>query len=163
MTEFVYALKGSVLRESHELEFAVVCVFVFELRMESVKLGDNAALFSVFFPCFPEHLHFPVEVAHRPECPPDDGADAAPYGAPEYATPLPPEQMQRKEYADYPAGHAIILHDKLPNIKAYFAAALGVSLSSVGQREQGRRRPDGASARLLSLIERHPELVSRIN
>ena len=44
--------------------------------------------------------------------------------------------------------------------QADFAAALGVSLSSVGQWEQGRRRPDGASARLLSIIEKHPELVS---
>ncbi len=108
------------MRESHELEFAVVCVFVFELRMKSVKLGDNVEFFSVFFPCFPAHLRFSVDVAHRPECPPDDGADGAPYGAPEYATPLPPEQMQHKEYADYPAGHAIILHDKLPNIKDDF-------------------------------------------
>lgn len=88
--------------------------------MEAVKLGDNAALFPLFFPCFPAHLRFPVDVAHRPECPPDGGADYAPYGAPEYAAPLPPEQMQRKEYADYPAGHAIILHDKLPNIKDDF-------------------------------------------
>lgn len=108
------------MRESHELEFAVVCVFVFELRVEAVKFCYDAALFPLFFPCFPAHLRFPVEVAHRPECPPDDGADAAPYGAPEYATPLPPEQMQRKEYADYPAGLAIILHDKLPNIKDDF-------------------------------------------
>ena len=73
--------------------------------MEAVKFCYDAASVAVFFPCFPARLRFPVEVAHRPECPPDDGADAAPYGAPEYATPLPPEQMQRKEYADYPAGH----------------------------------------------------------
>ena len=101
-------------------EFAVVCVFVFEFRVEAVKFCYDAASVAVFFPCFPARLRFPVEVAHRPECPPDDGADAAPYGAPEYTTPLPPEQMQRKEYADYPAGHAIILHDKLPNIKDDF-------------------------------------------
>ena len=30
------------------------------------------------------------------------------------------EFLQRKEYADYPTGHAIILHDKLPNIKDDF-------------------------------------------
>jgi len=41
-----------------------------------------------------------------------------------------------------------------------FATALGISLSTVSQWEQGRRRPDGASAKLLSIIERHPELVS---
>lgn len=44
--------------------------------------------------------------------------------------------------------------------QADFAAALGISLSTVSQWEQGRRRPDGASAKLLSIIERHPELVS---
>lgn len=44
--------------------------------------------------------------------------------------------------------------------QADFATSLGISLSTVGQWEQGRRRPDGASAKLLSIIERHPELVS---
>lgn len=44
--------------------------------------------------------------------------------------------------------------------QADFATSLGVSLSTVGQWEQGRRKPDGASARLLSIIEKHPDLVN---
>lgn len=44
--------------------------------------------------------------------------------------------------------------------QADFATALGVSLSTIGQWEQGRRKPDGASARLLSIIENHPELIA---
>lgn len=88
--------------------------------MQAVKFCYGATLLTDFLPVLIGGLCFAVEVAHRPECPPDDGADAAPYGAPEYATPLPPEQMQSKEYAGYPAGHAIIMHDKIPNIKDDF-------------------------------------------
>lgn len=99
---------------------AVCCVLVFELRVQAVKFCYGATLFTDFLPVLICSLCFAVEVAHRPEGPPDDGADAAPYGAPEYATPLPPEQMQCKEYAGYPAGHAIIMHDKIPNIKDDF-------------------------------------------
>lgn len=40
-----------------------------------------------------------------------------------------------------------------------FAKALGVSQSTVGLWEQGRRRPDGASSRLLEIAEKHPEVL----
>ena len=58
------------------------------------------------------------------------------------------------------AGHDIArLRKGLGLSQADFAAALGISLSTVGQWEQGRRKPDGASAKLLSIVERHPEIL----
>lgn len=41
-----------------------------------------------------------------------------------------------------------------------FAAMLGVTRSTVAQWEQGRRRPDGAAARLLQLAEANPRLLA---
>lgn len=40
-----------------------------------------------------------------------------------------------------------------------FAKALGVSGQTVNNWEKGRKRPDGASARLLQIVEKHPEAV----
>jgi DNA-binding transcriptional regulator YiaG len=40
-----------------------------------------------------------------------------------------------------------------------FAEILGVSVGSVRSWEQGLRRPDGASRRLLDIAERHPEVL----
>lgn len=40
-----------------------------------------------------------------------------------------------------------------------FAKALGVSLSTVSLWEQGRRRPDGASSRLLEIAAKHPDVI----
>ncbi len=40
-----------------------------------------------------------------------------------------------------------------------FADMLNVSLSTVRSWEQGARTPDGAAMRLLSIAERHPEII----
>ena len=40
-----------------------------------------------------------------------------------------------------------------------FADVLNVSLATVRSWEQGVRTPDGASMRLLSIAERHPETI----
>ena len=41
-----------------------------------------------------------------------------------------------------------------------FAAALGVTLSTLSKWETGNRRPGGASAGLLDIIEKHPETLT---
>ena len=41
-----------------------------------------------------------------------------------------------------------------------FAAVLGVSPSTLVKWEHGLRRPCGPSAKLLDLIEKHPELIN---
>lgn len=51
------------------------------------------------------------------------------------------------------------LRHRLGLSQADFAKALGVSLSTVGLWEQGRRRPDGASCRLLEIAAKHPEVL----
>ena len=40
-----------------------------------------------------------------------------------------------------------------------FAAALNVSRETVRAWEQGKRRPDGAAARLLEIADRHPDVI----
>lgn len=41
-----------------------------------------------------------------------------------------------------------------------FATLLGVTRSTVAQWEQGRRKPDGAAARLLQIVEKNPKLLT---
>lgn len=43
-----------------------------------------------------------------------------------------------------------------------FATLLGVSRSTVAQWEQGRRNPDGAAARLLQIVEKHPKVLTEL-
>ena len=43
--------------------------------------------------------------------------------------------------------------------QADFAKVLGVSKNTICHWEQGLRKPDGASARLLQIAEKHPEAV----
>lgn len=51
------------------------------------------------------------------------------------------------------------LRHRLGLSQAGFAKALGVSLSTVGLWEQGRRKPDGASSRLLEIAAKHPDVI----
>lgn len=45
---------------------------------------------------------------------------------------------------------------------AKFATALGVSKRTLGQWEQGRRKPSGAAKQLLKIAERHPEILVEV-
>lgn len=40
-----------------------------------------------------------------------------------------------------------------------FAAALGLSLAAIRHWEQGIRTPDGATSKLLRILEKHPERI----
>lgn len=40
-----------------------------------------------------------------------------------------------------------------------FAAALGLSLAAIRHWEQGIRTPDGATSKLLRILEKHPHLI----
>ena len=44
-----------------------------------------------------------------------------------------------------------------------FAALLGVSVDSVQNWEQGRRKPRGAAQILLRIAEKHPEIVWEVS
>jgi len=44
--------------------------------------------------------------------------------------------------------------------QARFAAALGISVATLQNWEQGRRRPDGPARVLLNVFKRHPKIVA---
>ena len=46
--------------------------------------------------------------------------------------------------------------------QAQFAAALGVSVRTLEQWEQGRREPSGAAKQLLKIAERHPQVLIEV-
>ena len=56
-------------------------------------------------------------------------------------------------------GNVQALRRKIGLSQADFAKVLGVSKTTVSHWEQGTRKPDGASARLLQIAEKHPEAV----
>jgi DNA-binding XRE family transcriptional regulator len=62
-------------------------------------------------------------------------------------------------YSKNAGGAVAKLRHKLKLSQAAFAAALGVSVSALSKWEQGIRKPDKASAKLLSIIEKHPEML----
>lgn len=43
--------------------------------------------------------------------------------------------------------------------QAKFARALGLSLAAIRHWEQGIRTPDGATSKLLRILEQHPHLI----
>lgn len=43
-----------------------------------------------------------------------------------------------------------------------FAAALGISSSTLKSWEQGTRKPSGAAGALLKLLDKHPNLISEL-
>lgn len=56
-------------------------------------------------------------------------------------------------------GHIQALRRSLGLSQAAFAKVLGVSKNTICSWEQGHRKPDGSSARLLQIAEKHPEVV----
>lgn len=51
------------------------------------------------------------------------------------------------------------LRTQLGLSQSKFAAALGLSLAAIRHWEQGIRSPDGATSKLLRILEAHPELI----
>lgn len=46
--------------------------------------------------------------------------------------------------------------------QSQFARAAGVSVRTLQEWEQGRKRPSGAAQSLLKLVSRHPELLAEL-
>jgi len=51
------------------------------------------------------------------------------------------------------------IREKFELSQGQFAALLGVSVKTLQNWEQGRRKPDGAAQVLLQVVARHPEAV----
>ena len=69
---------------------------------------------------------------------------------------LPPSRFNVSKHAGADVAR---LRHRLGLSQADFAEALGVTRSALCKWERGERRPDGASARLLAIVERHPEVL----
>ncbi len=62
---------------------------------------------------------------------------------------------------EFDAAHIQQLRRRLNVTQRVFADMLNVSLATVRHWEQGLRTPDGASSRLLEIVERNPDVVER--
>ena len=59
-----------------------------------------------------------------------------------------------KELPEFDAPHIKSIREKLNMSQAVLASALNISLSTVRQWEQGRKKPSGPSQKLLALIDK---------
>jgi putative transcriptional regulator len=78
--------------------------------------------------------------------------------------PVPPPTMTTRRVSAtspkrFPANKIREIRRSLDMSQRVFAEVLNVSLATVRSWEQGVRTPDGASMRLLSIAEHHPETI----
>lgn len=71
---------------------------------------------------------------------------------------LDPEQYRRRQKADW-ENTVAATRSKLRLTQDQFAELLGISVKTLHNWEQGRRKPTGAARVLLRVASRHPELV----
>ena len=79
--------------------------------------------------------------------------------------PIPPPSLTAKDVVvklppRYDAARIQAIRHGLNVSQKAFADMLNVSLATVRAWEQGLRTPDGAATRLLSIAERHPEIIT---
>ena len=67
------------------------------------------------------------------------------------SVPLPPKKIAKTEI--------IAIRNKLRYSQAVFAGGLNVSKRTVEAWEQGKREPDGAALKLLSIAATNPEII----
>lgn len=67
------------------------------------------------------------------------------------------------------AGQGTVVHSPVARARAasglsqvQFAALMGVSVRTLQEWEQGRRKPTGAAQTLLAVAERHPEILREL-
>lgn len=56
-------------------------------------------------------------------------------------------------------GDVVVLRRFVGLSQAQFARALGISVHTLRNREQGRRHPDGPAIALLRIAARHPRII----
>ena len=71
---------------------------------------------------------------------------------------LDPEQYRRQQRAEW-ENTVAATRSKLRLSQTQFAELLGISVKTLHNWEQGRRRPTGAARVLLRVASRHPEVV----
>lgn len=66
---------------------------------------------------------------------------------------------KRFTVASYPIGR---VREKSGLSQVLFAKLLGVSVRTLQEWEQGRKKPSGAAQSLLKIVDKHPELLREI-
>lgn len=72
---------------------------------------------------------------------------------------IPRRQRERLMRGDFREGDIAALRRFVGLSQRAFAAALGVSVQTLRNWEQGRRRPEGPALALLSVAARHPRIL----
>lgn len=76
-----------------------------------------------------------------------------------FARALRRSQRQRIMRGDIEAGDVVALRHFVGLTQSDFARALGISVHTLRNWEQGRRRPEGPALALLRIAARHPKLI----
>ena len=74
---------------------------------------------------------------------------------------LDPKEYQREQRAEWENVIAAT-RTRLRLSQNKFAALLGISVKTLHNWEQGRRKPSGAAQTLLKIAERHPEVLVEV-
>jgi putative transcriptional regulator len=78
----------------------------------------------------------------------------------DFARAIPASQRKRLILGHFESGEDIAALRKFVGLtQAQFAAAIGISVHTLRNWEQDRRRPDGPAIALLRIAARHPRII----
>ena len=78
----------------------------------------------------------------------------------QFAHAIPARQRKRLNRGVFESGEDIVaLRTFIRLTQAEFARAIGISVHTLRNWEQGRRRPDGPALALLRIAARHPRII----
>lgn len=64
---------------------------------------------------------------------------------------------------DFAPMNVLLIRERLKLTQPRFAELLGISLATLRNWEQGRRTPEGPARVLLSVVDKHPEVLRDLN
>lgn len=88
--------------------------------------------------------------------------DALPDGSVRRTVVLADGTLERQEVLVGPQWQLLAARSASGMSQAQFARATGVSVRTLQEWEQGRKKPSGAAQSLLKLVSRHPELLAEL-
>ena len=88
--------------------------------------------------------------------------DALPDGSVRRTVVLADGTLERQEVLEGPQWQLLAARSASGMSQTQFAQAAGVSVRTLQEWEQGRKKPSGAAQSLLKLVSRHPELLAEL-
>ena len=88
--------------------------------------------------------------------------DALPDGSVRRTVVLADGTLERQDVLVGPQWQLLAARSASGMSQAQFAHATGVSVRTLQEWEQGRKKPSGAAQSLLKLVSRHPELLAEL-